>query len=67
MKVLPKDVIPVDVMDTDIGWRMSEQLLLMKTAITRTGKAMFQEYIRSQEEHITQYYTQIEFLTGFKL
>jgi hypothetical protein len=42
---------------------MSGQLILMKTTKTGTRKETFQEYIRSQEEYISQYYTQIEFLS----
>jgi hypothetical protein len=62
--VLPADAVPVDVMDTTEGWRMSGQLLIMMTETTRTTKDTSQAYIRSQEEYISQYYTQIEFLTA---
>jgi hypothetical protein len=36
---------------------------MMQTRSTTRRKETFQEHVRSQEEHISQYYTQIEFLT----
>jgi hypothetical protein len=60
---LPEDAVPIEAMDTEEGWRMSGQLILMKSTKTRTRKDTFQEYITSQEEFISQYYTQIEFLS----
>jgi hypothetical protein len=63
IKELPEDAVPIEAMDTEEGWRMSGQLILMKTTKTGTRKETFQEYIRSQEEYISQYYTQIEFLS----
>jgi hypothetical protein len=55
----------VDAMDTNNGWRMSGQLLIInkEKTKTRTRNDTFQKYIRHQEEHISQYYTQLEFLT----
>jgi hypothetical protein len=61
--LLPEDAVPVDAMDTNNGWRMSGQLLIINKEKTRTRKETFQDYIRNQEEHISQYYTQLEFLT----
>jgi hypothetical protein len=61
--LLPEDAVPVDAMDTNNGCRMSGQLLIVNKEKTRTRKETFQEYIRNQEEHISQYYTQLEFLT----
>ena len=49
-------------MDTDQGWRMSHNLPMMKKKYKRTEKKTFMDYLRSQQEHITQYYdTQIIF------
>jgi hypothetical protein len=62
--VLPEDAVPVDAMDTTEGWRMSGQLLIMTTETSRTTEDTFQAYIRTQDEYISQYYTQIEFLTA---
>jgi hypothetical protein len=62
-KLLPEDAVPVDAMDTNNGWRMLGQLLIINKEKTRTRKETFQKYIRHQEEHISQYYTQLEFLT----
>jgi hypothetical protein len=62
IKVLPEDAVPVDAMDTNEGWRMSGQLLIMTTETTRTTEDTFQAYIRTQDEYISQYYTHIEFL-----
>jgi hypothetical protein len=53
----------VDAMDTNNGWRMSGQLLIINIEKTKTRNDTFQKYIRHQEEHISQYYTQLEFLT----
>jgi hypothetical protein len=67
VKLLPKDASPADVIDTEEGWRISghlpmsnkEQELEQESARNET----FMEYLMKQEEHISQYYTQIEFLT----
>jgi hypothetical protein len=61
--LLPEDAVPVDAMDTNNGWRMSGQLLIINKEKTKTRNDTFQKYIRHQEEHISQYYTQLEFLT----
>jgi hypothetical protein len=50
-------------MDTIHGWRMSGQLLIMKKENNKKGNETFREFLHSQKEHMTQYYTQIEFLT----
>jgi hypothetical protein len=63
IKELPEDAVPIEAMDTEEGWRMSGQLILMKSTKTGTRKETFQEYIRSQESFISQDYTQIEFLS----
>jgi hypothetical protein len=57
--LLPEDAVPVDAMNTNNGWRMPGQLLIINKEKTRTRKETFQEYIRHQEEHISQYYTQL--------
>jgi hypothetical protein len=59
--MLPEDTVPIYIMDTEEGWRMSGQLLIMKKAIRRTTPASFMKYLMTQEEHISQHYTQIEF------
>jgi hypothetical protein len=53
----------VDAVDTNNRWRMSGQLLIINKEKTKTRNDTFQKYIRHQEEHISQYYTQLEFLT----
>jgi hypothetical protein len=50
-------------MDTDEGWQISICQPMMQTSSTTRRKETFQEHVRSQEEHISQYYTQIDFLT----
>mgnify|MGYP002632820832 CR=1 FL=1 len=65
IKALPEDAVPsVDAMDTIEGWRMSGQLIITEKITTRPKATSFQEYIRYQDDHISQYYTQIEFLTA---
>jgi hypothetical protein len=59
VKELPEDAVPIEAMDTEEGWRMSGQLILMKPTMTGTQKDTFQEYITSQEEFISQYYSPI--------
>ena len=48
-------------MDTEEGWRVSGHLPMMTWEEKTEHKGTFMEYLRSQEEHISQYYTQIEF------
>jgi hypothetical protein len=61
MKILPNDTSPTDVMDTEVRWRVSQHLPMRKKETIKTVPTTFIEYIRTQEEHIAQYYTQIEF------
>jgi hypothetical protein len=61
--LLPVDASPADVMDTEDGWRITTHLPMMPRNIYRGTPATFMEYLMAQEEHITQYYTQIDFLT----
>jgi hypothetical protein len=62
VKLLPKDASPTDVMDTDDGWRVSEHLPMRNKETKIEVTVTFMDYIRTQEEHITQYYTQIDFI-----
>jgi hypothetical protein len=59
---LPDDAVPTDVMDTEEGWRVSGHLPMMTWEEKPEQNGTFMEYILSQEEHISQYYEQIEFL-----
>jgi hypothetical protein len=65
VKLLPEDASPTDVMDTENGWRISTHLPMRTTQKEHqsTRTETFMEYLMKQEEHITQYYTQIEFLS----
>jgi len=58
---LPEDAVPTDVMDTEEGWRVSGHLPMMTWEEKPAQNGTFMEYILSQEEHISQYYEQIEF------
>jgi hypothetical protein len=58
---LPADAVPTDVMDTEEGWRVSGHLPMMTWEEKPARNGTFMEYILSQEEHISQYYEQIEF------
>jgi hypothetical protein len=60
---LPADAVPTDVMDTEEGWRVSKHQPMMTWEKTAVNNGTFMEYLLSQEEHISQYYEQIEFLT----
>jgi ribonuclease HI len=61
IKELPADTVPTDVMDTEQGWRLSGYLPMMEHEHIRTSYETCQEFIMSQEEHISQYYTQIDY------
>jgi hypothetical protein len=61
--ILPEDASPTDVMDTEDGWRISEHLPMMTKTTQRETPETFLEYLLAQDEHISQYYTQIEFLS----
>jgi hypothetical protein len=61
VEVLPEDAVPTDVMDIKEGWRMSGHLPMMTWEKKTVNNGTFMEYVRSQEEHISQYYEQIEF------
>jgi hypothetical protein len=62
VKLLPKDASPTDVMDTDEGWRVSGHLPMRNKETKIEVIANFMDYIKTQEEHVTQYYTQIDFI-----
>jgi hypothetical protein len=49
-------------MDTEEGWRVSGHLPMMTWEKKTVQNGTFMEYLLSQEEHISQYYEQIEFL-----
>jgi hypothetical protein len=59
--LLPPDAVPTDVMDTEEGWRVSGHLPMMTWKKKTAHNGTFMEYLLSQEEHISQYYEQIEF------
>jgi hypothetical protein len=61
LTVLPTDTVPMDVIDTEQGWRMSGHLPMMTEEKKTIQNGTFMEYLLSQEEHISQYYTQIKF------
>ena len=63
MNSLPPDASPTDVMDTEEGWRVSihQPVQLIHQNIARNET--FMDYLMSQEEHVSQYYTEIKFLT----
>jgi hypothetical protein len=62
VKLLPKDASPADVMDTAEGWRVSGHLPMRNKETKIEVTTTFKDYIKTQEEHVTQYYTQIEFI-----
>jgi hypothetical protein len=62
VKLLPKDASPTDVMDTDKGWRVSGHLPMRNKETKIEVTVNFMDYIKTQEEHVTQYYTQIDFI-----
>jgi hypothetical protein len=59
--VLPEDAVPTDVMDIEEGWRLSGHLPLMTWEKNTVHNGTFMEYLLSQEDHISQYYEQIDF------
>jgi hypothetical protein len=61
--ILPDDAVPTDVMDIAQGWKLSGHLPMMTWEKKTANNETFMEYLLSQEEHISQYYAQIEFLT----
>ena len=60
---LPVDSVPVDVLDAPEGWRVSfyQALEIMKEK--PTTNVTFMDHLFSQPEHISQYYTQVDFHT----
>jgi hypothetical protein len=61
--LLPEDASPADVMDTEDGWRISTHLPMMPRNTNRRTPETFMEYLMTQEEHISQHYTQIDLLS----
>jgi hypothetical protein len=61
VKPIPVDASPTDVMDTEEGWRMSAHRPMKKKEQKSTSNKTFLEYLMGQNEHISQYYTQIHF------
>jgi hypothetical protein len=51
-------------MDTEDGWRISTHLPMMTRKTQREQPETFMEYLMTQEEHISQYYTQLDFLSA---
>ena len=65
LETLPTDASPTDVMDTEEGWRISNHQPVRQQEEKQEGignKTILQ-HILSQEEHVSQYYTEINFLT----
>jgi hypothetical protein len=63
VSLLPVDASPADVIDTEDRWRISTHLPMMPRNTHRRTPDTFMEYLMTQEEHISQYYTQIDFLS----
>ena len=61
--LLPDDASPTDVMDTDDGWRISQHQPMDVSEEKTSEDKTFMEFLSRQVEHITQYYTQIEYHT----
>ena len=60
---LPNDASPTDVMDTTEGWRISGHQQMKVEIPHRKEEETFIEHLMAQKEHISQYYTQIDFLS----
>jgi hypothetical protein len=63
VKLLLEDASPTVVMDTKQGWRIPGHLPVVWREPQRVTTTTLMEYIMAHEEHISQYYTQINFLT----
>ncbi len=50
-------------MDTEGGWRVSGHLPMMTWEEKTEHKGTFMEHLMAKEEYVSQYYSQIEFLT----
>jgi hypothetical protein len=48
-------------MDTENGWRLSFSQPMMKEENKKKTTSSFKEYLMAQDDHISQYYTQIDF------
>ena len=51
-------------MDTNDGWRISNHQPVTSKQTNRVPIETFTDYLMSQEEHVSQYYTEIDFLTA---
>ncbi|OEU13908.1 hypothetical protein FRACYDRAFT_242262 [Fragilariopsis cylindrus CCMP1102] len=60
---LPNDASPTDVMDTEDGWRISEHHPIRKQDEECVESKTIIQYLQSQEEHVSQYYAEINFST----
>jgi hypothetical protein len=60
-KSIPDDTVPTDVMDTETGWRISSHSPMKTPVTTRKINTTFMDFLLCQEEHITQYYAEIDF------
>jgi hypothetical protein len=66
VKPLPEDASPTDVMDTEEGWRISTHLPMSNTEQEEESEkagTFIMEYLMKQDKHISQYYTEMNFLT----
>ncbi|OEU18182.1 hypothetical protein FRACYDRAFT_236453 [Fragilariopsis cylindrus CCMP1102] len=61
---LPNDATPADVMDTEDGWRIANHhQVRQKEENEDTESKTIMQHLQSQEEHVSQYYAEINFLT----
>ena len=63
METLPEDALPTDVIDTEDGWRISNHQPVQTKQKNTVRTETFIDYLLSHEEHVTHYYTRIDFLT----
>jgi hypothetical protein len=64
VSILPEDASPTDVMDTEDGWRISTHLPMMTRNKQKEKPETLMEYLMTQEEHKSQYYTELDFLSA---
>ena len=56
---MPNDTVPVDVAFTPLGWRVCYHYPSEPLLEETTPKLSFVQYVKSQPDHISQYYAQI--------
>jgi hypothetical protein len=60
-KSILEDAVLTDVMGTETGWRISSHSPIKTQVNTRKINTTFKDFLSCQEEHITQYYAEIDF------